>query len=364
MHRKKIRILFFIESMSSGGKERRLIELLKGLSSFNFIDFEIILSNENIHYNDINNYKLNIINKNNLSLSIYKLNKLIKKYKPHIIHCFGHVEMLQILICAMFSNYKIINSTISTSPDKVSYFSKLNLINKLVFPFSDIILSNSKSGIKSYGLEPSNRVFHIYNGFDLGRNKNLDSIKNIKKKFNINTELIVGMVASFSDKKDYKTYIDAATKVIDDGCNITFLCIGSGDDSIYKNSLNNRFRENIKFLGRQEDVESIMNICDIGVLSTYTEGISNSLMEFMALGKPVIATDGGGTSELVKNNKTGLLVKVRNVQDLYEKIIYLINNPDIGISMGKKGLSRIEKVFSLDQMIDKTVRVYKELVKN
>ena len=71
-------------------------------------------------------------------------------------------------------------------------------------------------------------------------------------------------------------------------------------------------------------LESIINICHCGVLSTFTEGISNAVMEYMALGKPVLVTDGGGSKEIVVDGKTGLLCEKRNAEDLAEKILYLI----------------------------------------
>lgn len=79
------------------------------------------------------------------------------------------------------------------------------------------------------------------------------------------------------------------------------------------------YKDNIKFLSSQENVESIMNICDIGVLASFTKGFSNSIMEFMALGKPMIATDGGGTKELVVDGNTGYLIPKKAHEILTKK---------------------------------------------
>lgn len=366
MIKSKIKILFLIESMSSGGKERRLLEILKGISNIGNIKFKIILSKEIIHYKEINKFKPYILkrNKYNFFYSIISLRKQINRFEPDIIHCFGHIEMLQLLFLFSSKTYKIINSTISTSPEKVKFFSKLNFINKLTFPISDMIIANSASGLNSYGLKQGKNTLYIYNGYDFSRNSKLVPKNKVKEKFHINTKLVIAMVASFSDKKDYKTYIKSAIKIIDDGYDVTFLCIGGGDDSVFKTKLDDKYLRKIKFLGSQEDVESIINICNIGVLATFTEGISNALMEFMALSKPVVATKGGGTSELVADNSTGYLVEVSNVTDLYEKLIYLINNPSTALNMGKKGLQRIESQFSLKNMISRTVHIYKEIMNN
>ena len=84
----------------------------------------------------------------------------------------------------------------------------------------------------------------------------------------------------------------------------------------------------IYFLGNQKDVESIVNICDIGVLMTnnlvHQEGVSNSILEYMAFSKPVIASKGGGTSEIVIPEETGFLINPFDVNDLAKKIVYLL----------------------------------------
>jgi glycosyltransferase involved in cell wall biosynthesis len=101
-----------------------------------------------------------------------------------------------------------------------------------------------------------------------------------------------------------------------------------------------------------------MNMCDIGILATYTEGISNSIMEFMALGKPVVATDGGGTKELVIGGETGFLIKPKSVEELVSKIEYLLNNDKIASSMGMKAKERIKQEFSMKKMINSFVDLY------
>ena len=96
---------------------------------------------------------------------------------------------------------------------------------------------------------------------------------------------------------------------------VTFLVIGNGIN-LEKCRMKARGHEKIKFLGFQNDIESIVNVFNAGVLLTnqdvHGEGISNSIMEYMALGKPVIATDGGGTKELIVDGKTGFLVQPKS----------------------------------------------------
>lgn len=87
------------------------------------------------------------------------------------------------------------------------------------------------------------------------------------------------MVATFSDKKDYTTFINAAQIVIESRDDVTFIAVGDGGNlESCKNLVKPEFQNRIKFLGRQKNVESIVNIFDVGVLATFTEGISNTIM--------------------------------------------------------------------------------------
>jgi len=163
--------------------------------------------------------------------------------------------------------------------------------------------------------------------------------------------------------KDYDTFTNAAKIILAQNSDVLFIAVGEGENI-------ERFRTKMKdedrfiFTGRQEDTESIINAFDIGVLSTFTEGISNSIMEYMALGKPVIASKGGGTPELVINNETGFLIEPNNTKQLVDKISYLISHYDIAIKMGEKGQMRIKEEFSLDGMTFNTFGLYKEIIKD
>ena len=94
------------------------------------------------------------------------------------------------------------------------------------------------------------------------------------------------------------------------------------------------------------------------------EGIPNAVMEYMALGKPVIATDAGGTKELVVDKVTGFLLKENNPDEIIEKILYLINNPDVAMKMGEEGKKRIVRIvkeFNLDKMTKEYVELYEQV---
>jgi glycosyltransferase involved in cell wall biosynthesis len=206
------------------------------------------------------------------------------------------------------------------------------------------------------------KSYCIHNGFDTNRVRSIEDIDIAKKNFNITTDYVVGMVARFHERKDYNLYIRSALKILQKRNNVTFVTVGDG------NTLNGcmgmvpeKYKDQILFLGKQKNVESIINLFDIGVLASYEEGISNSIMEYMALGKPVVATKHGGNEEIVQDKKTGYLVKPNDMDELTGYIELLLDNKDLATAMGAAGKERLEKEFSIEKMTDAHISLYKNL---
>jgi hypothetical protein len=150
----------------------------------------------------------------------------------------------------------------------------------------------------------------------------------------------VGMVARFGAHKDYPCYFAAAEQILARRDDITFLAIGDGPGL---EAWQARFAQQprVRVLGRRGDVERICAVLDAGVLATavgaHGEGISNALTEFLAVGKPVVATDDGGNRELVGEHGCGLLVPPADPAALAAAIERLIDRPDEARAMGEKG---------------------------
>lgn len=356
-----MKILIFIESLKAGGKERRVIELIKGFKNYRDTEFEIVLLSKEIHYREI--FDLDSVihyierkeQSKNLNIFI-KLIRLTRTIKPDLIHVWGNVSASYAIPAKVLSGTPLINNQITNAPRNY----KSSLIYKLNFYFADLIISNSKAGLNSY-LPPSYKSTVVHNGFDFARLDVINHGIDYKKKLGVSTKYIVGMAATFSELKDYNTYLEAAKEVLSQRNDVSFLCIGDGDSSMYQNSLTDNERNKILFLGKRNDVEALMNMCNIGVLITYTEGIPNSIMEFMALGKPVIVTEGGGTNELVIHNETGFLVAQQNPKDLSNRIIELIDNQEIRDRMGASARKRIEDDFGISKMVQSYQSIYDQL---
>lgn len=363
-----MKILFFINGIYLGGKERRLVELMKEIKLREQFSFELIVMNPEINYQEIFDLKIKIhylIRKTKKDLSVFrKFYKVSKEFKPDIIHCWDSMTAIYAIPSCKLLKIKLMNGMVVDSPSRRNIFNKNWLRAKLTFPFSDIIIGNSKAGLLAYQT-PQRKSFVVYNGYNFNRNENLLEEKIIREQLSIYTKYIIGMVATFSEFKDYKTYYRAACIVSGKRNDVTFLAIGNNTDSITSKELvDDSFRKHFRFLGKKSGVESFINTIDIGVLATFSEGISNSILEYMAMGKAVIATSGGGTNEIVEDNETGFLTKTSDAEDLANKMEILLNNHELRNEMGQKGKKKIQGSFSINAMINTYVSFYENLSNN
>ena len=306
-----MKILFFIGTLCAGGKERRLIELLTYLKKKNDYSLFLVLRRDQIEYPgfyDLNiPYKIltNNYKKGDITLH-FRFYKICKDYKPDILHTWGSMPAFVSLLPIILQRIPHVNSQITDAPPNIKKWSLENLVNRINFRFSTIILSNSYAGLNAYKPEKRKSAV-IHNGINLDRFNNLPDKQKIRTKYGILTDYTLIMVASFTDNKDYDRFLEIAVNVNRIRNDITFLAVGNG---IHLNRIKKRVLDekiqNVVFTGKIHEVEGLINIADIGILfSPNGEGISNAILEYMSLGKPVVAMDTGGTKEIVKHLSNG-----------------------------------------------------------
>ena len=365
-----MKILFFIEGMTAGGKERRLTELMKALKLKPDLQFELVVMTKDIHYKEVFNLDIKIhylIRKGKKDMSIFqKFYKICRSYKPDVVHCWDSMTAIYSAPICKLLNIKFVNGMVIDTPMPQDMSNVHWRRARLTFPFSSIIVGNSKAGLMGYNA-PLRKSTCIHNGMDLRRFEKLKDPSIVFREIfgtRAKRPFVIGMVAQFdAERKDYGTLIQAAKFLIPSNDSLMFVLVGDGPDfDKIKASIPDSLLNKIIFTGKQSDVESIVNIFDIGILLTNTklhgEGISNSIIEYMALAKPVIATRSGGTNEIVEDQKTGFLISPFGSDELIERMTILINDSELRSKMGKAGKERIHKCFSIDKMVNKFISVY------
>jgi glycosyltransferase involved in cell wall biosynthesis len=372
-----MKILMVIDSLDKGGKERRMLELIKGLVKSND-HFEIFLVSltDRVEYKYV--YELPIRfevlkRKFKKDLTIpFKLKRIISDFKPDVIHSWSTMASIYLSVANLFTRIPMINAVLADAPAHLNLFDKHYFRVKLTTPFSDLFISNSKAGIQSYRT-PEHKSVCIYNGLDFTRFENLRSRGDIQCEIlGKKTEglFIVAMVASFDDRKDYETLVNAAVKMCSVNTTYVFLLMGSGPllDSL-KQKVPEKLMANrqIIFTGKRDDIESVLQIIDLGILMTnagnHGEGISNSIIEYMASGKPVIATRGGGTDEVVKDNFNGFLIDPGDKEQLIGKIELLYNDRQLLQFLGINARKFVKENFELGKKTDEYIALYRNLTR-
>lgn len=365
-----MKVLLLIDSLTSGGRERRLIELIKGCKTHEDIELSLVTFSDKVHYKEV--FELGIpitimkrVPKKN-PMVFYKLYQFCKSYKPDVIHSWGTMSTILAIPASVLLGIKIINGNIVNATKDMGFFDERLLRARLTFPFSKVILGNSLAGLDAYSVPEKKRVC-IYNGFG---NKRIDNLKNpesIREEFGLANERVVGMVASFTDKKDFVNFIKAGLRILDSQEDVVFMAIGDGPNlEKCKQMIPQEYESKFIFTGVRSDVESLVNLFNVGILATNTdvhgEGISNSILEYMALGKPVVATTGGGTNEIVNDCDTGFLIPNAAPEVLAEKVLYLLDNNEVAEQMGAKGKNRIDEMFSLKKMTSAYYELYQDML--
>ncbi len=358
-----------INCLKRGGRERRVLELAKGLALQKGYEIFLVSLSDIVEYEYV--YQLpirfEIIQKKDKDISlIFKIRKLIKSFQPDIIHSWDVMSSGYITAANVFLNKPVVNGVIYDAAVDSSFYDRGYFKVRLFAHLSKATVANSKAGLSAYKT-PRRKSHVIYNGIDLKRFDNLAAQDALARDIlgQEKGNLFIGaMVASLNKWKDHDTLLKAAVRLCQKHDRFTLLVIGDGPEmerhmaSVPKELLNKR----IHFLGSRTDIESILQLIDVGLLITPREGLSNAIIEYMASSKPVIASRGGGTEELVKDGETGFLVDQKDTNGIIEQVERLMNNPELGRALGQQGRQWIQDNFEIGRMADAYIHLYETLL--
>jgi glycosyltransferase involved in cell wall biosynthesis/serine acetyltransferase len=174
---------------------------------------------------------------------------------------------------------------------------------------------------------------------------------------------LVAVVANMNVKgKGQVDLIEAAREICPANPEVRFLFIGDG---VERAGLEQRVKElsleqNILFLGYRKDVPELLACCDLAVLPSWSEGLPNVVLEYMAAGLPVVATKAGGTVEIVQHGVNGLLVAPKNPAELSRAIMKLLEDPSLAAAMGRNAQAWVREHYSYARVLKELEMLYAE----
>lgn len=176
---------------------------------------------------------------------------------------------------------------------------------------------------------------------------------------------VVGNIAALTDHKDHLTLIEAAGIVLKRRDDVRFVIAGEGEcrSVLERRLLETGLKDKVFLLGFRSDIDALLPAFTLFCLSSHMEGLGTSLLDAMAFGLPIVATNAGGIPEAVEDGVTGRVVPARDPSRLAEALIELLEDTKLRAAMGKAGRASFEQRFIVDRMVENTLQVYGELVK-
>lgn len=233
---------------------------------------------------------------------------------------------------------------------------------------TDRIIANSEAVrqylLKRGGLD-ADKVVTIYNGVNFERFRTPCDPRLRRSELGIGDDVVLaGCLARIEPAKDHGTLLQAMALISNRLPKLHLALIGGGseEDRLKHMARDLGIGERVHFVGFRTDAAEWLQSVDISILSSVKEGLSNTVLESMAAGKAVVATDVGGNAEVIVENETGFLVPSRSPAELGAALARVASSPEMMASFGKAGRRRADGLFSVDSMVTHTERLYLDLV--
>ena len=368
-------ILYIITKSVWGGAAKYVYDLSYNLSG----DFNIAIAagnkdklykkvkKANLPYYQINSFQrdINIFKE---FLAGFEILSLLFQLKPDIIHVnsskAGGIVGVAGWFYRIFSNKKIkliftahgwaINEDRSKSQIKL-----IKLFSKITSLFYDKIICVSEYdkqiAIKNK-IAPEKKLITIHNGIDIKNINFLSKEQAQKKLINKTSPLVIGTVSEYTKNKGLK-YLLKAVKNLD--LKFDLILIGSGEnpDKEKMNKLTEEYK-NIHLIEFIPNAVKYLKAFDIFILSSVKEGLPYTIIEAMAAEIPIITTNVGGIPEMITDQETGFLIDPKNSDSIKERIEEIIDNPEKTKKIAEEAKQKTEQEFNIEQMIEKTKKLY------
>lgn len=372
----KIKIAYIITSTGVGGAEKILYHTVTGLD-YNQYSVSVCSLKEKgeiakeLEKKSIEVHSLHMTSEERFlgwltsTIALLKLFSYLRRLRPTIVHSFLFRANILARIAGYLTGVPIIISSIRVMGGEKEYFHFLERMTSFMVDRYVTVSESMKRYIINKSKIPVGKISVIYNGVNTKSHDSLQ-MQDVKLPFDIEAkDKILMTVGRLHRQKGHRYLFQAISKVQKKIPEVKLLVIGEGEE---ENNLKNLaesldLTDQIIFAGLRFDVEKILSIAELFILPSLWEGMPNALLEAMAAGKPVVATDVGGIPELVVHGETGLLVSPEDSDALADAIIDLLQDRLKAKEMGEAGRVRVEENFNISETLVRTENLYRELLK-
>jgi glycosyltransferase involved in cell wall biosynthesis len=288
-----------------------------------------------------------------------ELKNMFESVKPDLIWSWGGAEAFYAILMGLIFKVKHVNGSVRHGIVKINF----HQVSRAIFlHLSRYIVANSYSGLKSNWLK---RGFVLYNGLENKFFEKPDDVQSIRGEFNISDDKIILLtIANLVPYKDYETVLRAVDNIRKKGVKFHYLAVGEGKERKYIEKIIEKMKlcNHVTFPGSRSDIRSLLYASDIYIHSSFGEGCSNSILEAMSAGLPVIATNSGGTKEIV-DISNGRLFNPGDIKQLAEHILEMVMDEPLRIRLGENSRKKARDFFSVDKMIANYYEIIEEIMR-
>jgi glycosyltransferase involved in cell wall biosynthesis len=292
-------------------------------------------------------------------VSAWQIAAIARRIQPGILHMHtAHAHTLGMLSSVF---HRVPVNIVSRRVD----FRIKGMLSRIKYRFPDRYIAVSHA-VKRILLEdgiPEAKVTTVYSGVDLAEYESVNS-KSVQREFGSAIDLQGKMklvaVAALTPQKDHETLLHAMKLLTDRGRRCILFIVGDGELMKKLLALRDRLHlaDHVVFTGFRNDAIDFIHWADIFVISSRWEGLGTSIIDAMALRKPIVATETGGIPELIDNGENGLLVEREDPEALARAVERLMDQPELRHKLSE-GASRRAHAFSIEQTVAKTVIAYR-----
>jgi len=382
----KITILHIVPDERFGGPQGRVLQVAKHLKTEGFVTivampegdktFANMLMDSDIPYYQVRNFRRLHPATNlgaNLTWLLYSipgtisLVRLIRRNKVDIVHVNGHLQ-LQGALAARLSGARLVWHLNGTSALKLT---RILLLPFLVFLPHRLVVS--ARAVREHHFGSNSLASHatlLYPPVDTSKFRPDYNIEEYQHEFGLGlSDKVVGIIANINPTKGHEYFLQAAMIIKKNLPSTKFLVVGRRLKTAEKYwqrvkalITSSKLESAVILTGARLDTPQIMNVIDVFVLASLAEAAPVVVLEAMACGKPVVATNVGGVAELLVDGETGILVPPKDGRAIAEAVLYLLTHPSEARKMGLKGRERAIEYFDIKGCTQRHKDLYKEVL--
>jgi glycosyltransferase involved in cell wall biosynthesis len=293
-----------------------------------------------------------------------QLRKLIRTYNYDILHSHtSHAHSLAYLASIGCKTCRLVTRRVDFSIFRHSFLRLSGIKYRRMADYYIAISHKIKQVMVADGIA-ANRIFVVHSGVDLQRFETVTG-NHLISEFNLRPdEKVVINVAHLAGHKGQQFLVRAIPRVVKKIPGVRFFIIGKGQLLAELKALaaSLGIAGELVFTGFRRDVGAFYKIADLFVMSSVQEGLGTAVLDALAVGKTVVATNSGGIPEIISDGETGRLVEPSNPEALARGIIDVLQQPEQARRMAARGRELVEKKFSIESMVEQNLVVYRKLL--